>query len=470
MIPGFSFSWLQAMIERSFPLPMRINIRISFDPVARDKSLAASALLSASRIRTLNISGRSIDVLTFLKRLCSPSPLESLSLHVFYARGHVDLPEALFNRNAPHLHSLTLESSACLRAPLWLLSGITHFTVRGGVSLHDLLNTLKAMPQLEMLHIARDTLAESDQAPPHVVLPRLSRLSIRERYLRRLVLISSHIDAPPTLRKHLHMTLNSPWEHDINIFPAVQALFPQDSGPGVEDGGLRVAQVTGGPTRGSFDVWSRAFSESASANGAAFAREDALFLFHIEWRRLRYHNDPRPFFRLARLCSHLCTARIEDLTAVPGIPTKNGTDVQDAQDAPDSVAQWQALLAALPAVKTLRLHRGSTTILSLLRALSASADLLPLLRKIFVVHVTVRYSAVSTDGCDGGGLSGADADFSMASPGPNLGVELVATLSGRSGLEVVLIGCEVDEEALEALREQARVEIREECVYTQAYK
>jgi hypothetical protein len=473
MIPGFSTSWLQAMIERSSPLPMRINIRISLDPVTMVKSLAASALLSASRIRTLNISACPTDVLTILNRLCSPSPLGSLSLSVLDVSRHIDLPSALFDRNAPHLHHLSLESYACIRAPFWLLTGITHFTIFGGFSPHELLNTLKAMTQLEILHVAytlHDPLAVpvNEEVLSHVVLPHLSQLSIRESNLRRFIAISSHIDAPPTLRKHLHMMLRSPWEHYINIFPSVQALFPHESAPGVEDGGLWVAKVTGGPTSGSLDVWSRTFSESANANAAAFAREDALFLFRIEWTRLCYsvHNEPRCFFRLAKFCSHLCTAHIEDFTAVPEA-------YRILQDVPDAVAQWQALLAALPAVKTLPLHRGSTTCVSLLRALSASASLLPLLQKVFVVYSTVRYAAASADGCDGGGVSSADASFAMASPDSvkiNLGAELVDVLSGRPGLEVVLIKCEVDEEALEALRERAWVEIGDECVYTQAFK
>jgi hypothetical protein len=459
------------MVERSSPLPMHIKICIStIDPLLRLKSLAETELLSASRIRTLYLSGTPIDVLTILNRLCNPSPLESLNVNVIKAKRHIDLPEALYDKNAPHLHRLTLESYACIRAPLWLLSGITHFTINGGVSLHELLDTLKAMPQLEILYITHtlhdsDTLAGPEQALSHVVLPRLSLLSVRESNLYRLVVIS-HIVAPPTLHKHLCMTLMDTWEHYINIFPAVRALFPPDSAPGVEDGGLKVAKVTGGYLWGSLDVWSRTFSKSSSANTAAFAREDARFLFRIEWNRpqtiIEIFNEPLPFFRIAKMCSDLCTARIEDLIAVSEIHRI----VERVP--PDAVEQWQALLAALPAVKTLRLHRGSTTCLSLLRALSASASLLPLLQKVFVVYSTVRYAAASADGCDGGGVSSADASFAMASPDSvkiNLGAELVGVLSGRPGLEVVLIKCEVDEEALEALRERARVEIGDECVY-----
>jgi hypothetical protein len=47
----------------------------------------------------------------------------------------------------------------------------------------------------------------------------------------------------------------------------------------------------------------------------------------------------------------------------------------------------------------------------------------------------------------------------------NVGPELMGVVNGRSGLEVVLAGCEVDEEMLDALRKRARVYIGYERVY-----
>ena len=147
--------------------------------------------------------------------------------------------------------------------------------------------------------------------------------------------------------------------------------------------------------------------------------------------------------------------------------------MQDELDAPDPVVQWQALLSALPSVKTLRLHRGSTTCISLLSALYTSAGLLPLLQKIFVTHSMIRYAAAaSAGGCDGVGDTGVKASSALANPHlmkENMAAELVNFLSRRPGLEVVLIECEVDEEAFRALRERARVRIENECIYNQAY-
>ncbi|KAI9453467.1 hypothetical protein BJY52DRAFT_840654 [Lactarius psammicola] len=482
--PRLSISWSRAMTKRSSPLPMRINMQIGAFFSDGVESLVASELLPpASRIRTLRLSGYPVDVLKVLNRLCSPSPLESLSLWVTGMGERVELPEALCDRDTPHLRSLTFETPSCFRAPVWLLAGITHFTTSADVSLHELLGTLQAMPQLEVLCIARilNEWDASEQVPlPHAVLPRLSRLSFHDNTPHRLVVLSSRIDAPPTLRRHLFWRawLIPGWQHWASMFTAVQAFVPRDSSPGIDDGGLRFAQITGGYEYGSFEVWSRTGTETATADAGVFAHEDALFLFRIDWQGVVALADDaegpldefRPFFQLASLCAHLRTARIVDLVAGSEASSaiEREADVQDAPDAPDVVAQWHALLYALPSVKTLRLYHGSPACLSILRAFSASAGLLPHLQKIFVVQSTVRYAADSVARQGDIGDADADAGSAVACRKPvqaNMGAELVEAVSGRSGLEVVLAGCEVDEEALDALQKRARVCIGHERVY-----
>ena len=146
IIPRFSISWSQAMVERSAPLPMRIDMQIGARFGDGLESLAASELLpSASRIRTLRLLGYGADVLKVLNRFCSPSPLESLSIWMTGMGEPVDLPEALCDRDAPHFRRLTFETPACIRAPVWLL-GVIHFTTSASVSLHEFLGTLQAMP------------------------------------------------------------------------------------------------------------------------------------------------------------------------------------------------------------------------------------------------------------------------------------------------------------------------------------
>ncbi len=460
------------MMERSAPLPMRIDMSIGADMKDGLEYLTAAELLlriTTSRIRTLRLSGYPVGILTVLYCLRSPSPLESLSLWVIVHSEQpvdVNLPKALFGRKAPHFRYLRFENSfACIRAPRRLLAGITHFTTSASTGLYELLRALRAMPRLEVLRIEHICHVWDDTDPPErVSLPRLSLLSFHDTTPRRLVILSSRIDAPPALRKQLFWSRCAirSWNRLANMFTAVPALVPPDSAPGIDDGGLRVAHVTGGLERGSFDVWSRTGSNSASAS----SREDALFLFNVGWSysfidpRL---NDPsaRPstfsFFFLARLCGHLRTARIEDLTIAPETAINSAFDSWHEANA----EQWKALLTALPSVKTLRLHGGNPACVSVLRALSAFADpLLPHLQRVFVLHFTVHCAAAARpDSVDAAGAGSA-----VASREVNVGAELVQAVSGRSGLEVVLIGCEVDDEALEALRKRARIVIEDERV------
>ncbi|KAH9046752.1 hypothetical protein EDB84DRAFT_620192 [Lactarius hengduanensis] len=255
--PDLSISWSRAMTERSAPLPMRIDIHVGPCFVGGFESLAASELLPpASRIRSLRLSGYTTDVLTVLNCLSSPSSLESLSLWVTGTGEPVDLPEAMCNRDTPYLHRLTLEAPTCVRTPVWLLAGVTHFTTSASVSLYELLRTLQAMPQLEMLCIeefVRNTWSVIDppeQVPfPRAVLPHLSLLSFRSISLNNFVVLSSLIDAPPTLRRHIFWFAGSvsSWDSWANKFTDdLEAFIPDDSAPGVDDGGLRVARVVGG--------------------------------------------------------------------------------------------------------------------------------------------------------------------------------------------------------------------------------
>jgi hypothetical protein len=328
--------------------------------------------------------------------------------------------------------------------------------------------------------------------PPRVTLPNLSLLSFRDATPRRFMILSARIDAPPTLRRHFFWRLWAvpSWDRWATMLAGLRAptptgavIIPRDSAPGAGDGDLRVAHVKGGPACGSFEVWSR--TGSGPADTSAAAREEALFLFHIDWQRSPI--DPHgggsmgdhssPFFHLAGLCRHLRTALVEDLTVAFESATSDadGRGINASEDiAPETtnvMAHWQALLAALPSIRTLRLQRGGPACVSVLRSLASSADtLLPLLQKVFVVQHTVRYAAVRTDGAvlwnikrmAGTGVAGQRI-HELAHP--NVGAELVAVVKGRYGLEVVLVGCEVDDEALEALRKRAQVDIGDEWVY-----
>ncbi|KAH8994280.1 hypothetical protein EDB92DRAFT_1944152 [Lactarius akahatsu] len=412
--PGLSISWSRAMIERSAPLPMRIAMRIGACYEGWLGSFAASKLLFTARIRTLRLSGYLDDIISALNDLRRPSPLESLSLQAAPTRVqsfNVNLPEALFGGEAPYCRRLTFETYVRIRAPRALASH-RHYPP------HDQVKRHAACP-------ARHP--PGNVPPRRVALPRLSLLSFHGTP-RHLVTLSSHLDVPPTLRRQLFWSTGPilMWHNLAEMFTNTQAFIPHDSAPGVNDGGLRIAR-------------------------AAAAREDALFLFNINWdlsgraSRLFKYPPPYPFFRLASLCARLGTERVEHLTvasetAIEGAGITGGR-MTDVLETPDVAEQWKALLAALPSVKTLHLHRSSPLCLSVLRALSASADLLPHLEKVLVVQSIVRYAAGDLGGTGIAGSGSSSAVASREFVQVNLGAELV------------------DGDALDALRERARVVI-----------
>ncbi len=460
------------MMERSFPLPVHVDIRISSGTNPSSSSangyhpLAASELLFvASRIRTLRLAGLRSDILHVLNRLRSPSSkLETLSLSIYDSGGpSVYLPASLFGGNdkaAPNLHRLAFATDTCIRAPLWLLGGITDFTTGADMTLLELLETLRAMPQLQILRVQHCRAAWDEDAARleggPVTLPHLRLVSFRDTTPRRFVLLIPRIDAPPTVRRHLFWRswAVASWERWSGMLNAMRAFIPRDSVFGARDGGLCAARVMGGPARGSFSVWSR----SAAASGWGGEGEvDALFLFRIDWKGSPV--DPRgettllehssPFFHLGGLCTHLPAMRVEHLTIEP--------EPEQAVNTP--TVHWESLLRALGSVQSLRLGKRigiSSTLLHIV--VSASDTVLPHLQKLYIVQCEVRCAAqVPQDGVVPWNLT----RFGHAGPGRGVGNELVTLVRGRVGLEVVLVGCGVDEEALDELRKHAQVSVEE---------
>ena len=455
------------MIERSSPLLMHTTILLNpdWETYYGFNSGAASELFSTSRIHTLNLSGRPDNIVNVLNRLCSPSMLHSLSLRLPDLGDPVNLPESLYGGDAPYLRHLTFNSDAYIRVPLWLLANITHFTNNICVSLDHLIEMLEAMPQLEALCVVR-VYSYRDLADPHrdlpllprTKLPRLSLLSIRDRTTNGLLMLSSCIDGPPTLRRHFF------WQDDGDMWSSLawslttlEQFVPGDSTLDASDGGLRAAQTCGHECN-SFEMWSRTYSERASTSG----REDALFLLRVEW----YDRDPVDscFPNPSLLFSH--AVHIEDLTISPETGIEGpGCASESEADALIIVERWTELLTDISSVKTLRLHCGSYACVSVLRAFSASeGSILPHLQRVIVVNSSIHSGATAPpDAIGEAGKSRAVASGNFVQA--NVGPELLGVVKRQSGLEVVLAGCEVEEEMLDALRKRARVYIGHERVY-----
>jgi hypothetical protein len=466
------------MMERSAPLPVHIDIRISSSPGGLHPLAASELLFSASRIRTLRLVGLRVDILHLLNHLRSPSPLESLRFSIYDSGPPVQLPETLFGGKAPNLRSLTFAADTCIRAPLWLFKGITEFTTGADVSLPELLDALRAMPRLEVLRVqhCRAVWEETDNPdghpgiasspPARVTLPYLNLISFRDTTPRRFVLLSLRIDAPSTVRRHLFWRswAVSSWERWSSLLSTMRTFVPRDSVARADDGDFRVARVTGGPARGSFSTWTR----SASARATSTSPDDALFLFQIDWvespvdpqsESLLEHSSP--FFHLASLCeTELRTRLVQDLTVVPDVEQ---LEVNRVGMISMTTMHWESLVGRLSSVDSLRLHRGTSSLLS---RLSANA-LLPRLQKLYVTQCIVRHTREQQPD----GLALWNVMRGTPSPGfatrdvMNVGHELVELVRSRYGLEVILIDCSVNGDALETLRKHAHVEIGDEWVY-----
>lgn len=493
--PGLSILWAQAMIERSSPLPVRVDLRISTSSTDGLHPLAASEVLfAASRIRTLRLVGLRTDILRVLERLRSPSPLEALDLSIYDSGPPVVLPETLFGTKAPRLRSLTFAADACIRAPRWLLAGITEFTTGADTALAELLDALRAMPQLQVLRVQHCRAAwEEDDPAPAAALPRLQLISFRDTTPRRFVLLARRIDAPPTVRRHLFWRswAVASWTRWTAMLRAMRAFVPRDSAPGADDGDLRVVRVAGGAARGSFGAWTR------SATGSYEEREDALFSFEIDWsgspvdaqggdETMLEHSSP--FFHLAGLCAQLLAGRVVDLAIEPELELEleaetgpgmgMGMDMERVAaggDAAAVVQHWESLVGALRSVQVLRLHRGSSPILN---SLATNARLLPDLQKLYIVQRDARRAAAPVVPPDGrvvlwnlkrlAALRAGPLPVTAAStrdPSASIGNELVALVRERAGVEVVLVGCGVDSGALDELRKHTQVSIGDEWVY-----
>jgi hypothetical protein len=364
------------------------------------------------------------------------------------------------------------------------------------MALPELLETLRVMPQLQILRVQHcravwdEDTAEGGPPLRTVTLPHLQLISFRDTTPRRFVLLIPRIDAPPTVRRHLFWRswAVASWERWSGMLDAMRAFIPRDSVFGARDGGLRVARVRGGPARGSFCAWSR----SASISGEEEVKEeDALFLFQIDWRGSPV--DPRgetllehssPFYHLGGLCTQLPAMHVENLTIEPEpeqdrepVVVNDHHHANGAGIVSTSMAHWESLLRALGTVQGLRLQGGGTS--SLLQTVDSDI-LLPHLQKLYIVQCNIRCTAQPAP-LDGAVLwnlkrlalrSGGGSALGHAGPvahdgvlGRSVGNELVALVRRRFGLEVILVGCDVDDEALDELRKHAQVSIGDEWVY-----
>ncbi|KAI0265968.1 hypothetical protein BC834DRAFT_877175 [Gloeopeniophorella convolvens] len=319
------------------------------------------------------------------------------------------------------------------------------------------------MPQLEVLRVqhCRAAWDDEDAQGVRVALPHLRLVAFRDTTPRRFALLCAHVDAPPTVRRHLFWRLwtVAGWERWEQLLETMHGFVPRESAPGADDGGLQVVRVAGGPARGSFCAWTR----SAVAPATSTSQDDALFQVDVDWKESPAEPSgvlgrASPFFHLAGLCGHLRTTHVDGLLIDP--------DVDGHVDCADATATyWASLASVLPSVRAVWLHKGAP---SVLRAVTPGS-LLPNLQKLFIVRTTIRSPIEVSEGLLWNFRSRLGP---RESPEPGvrdamgvMGEDLFAFVRNRDGIEVILVGCDVDAGFLDMLRKHAQVDVGEEWVY-----
>lgn len=481
--PNLNVFWADVLQQRSRPLLLGVHLRVGRrdidDREASMSTYPAVVILRfiSHRIHTLRLDGPREDIQSLLSTLRTPSPIHALSINIplWDLGAPFSIPESLFAFSAP-IRTLSFSADRALRAPKWLLRGLTSFTTGGRVTLPDLLDALRQMPVLEhftLLHCS-PVWNESD-VPLGAPIPmdKLEGFVVRAESPRNFVLLAMRLAIPETARKRLAVrTLAAPgWGFWARWLEALPPLYSAR-------GGLQHVLISGGPTRGCFRAWTDGPHD-----------DTARFCFEMEW-----HGSPpapdgvraieltSPFYRLHTLCDEL-NASLVSRIVLEGDPGR----VVVPND------YWCQLLARLPAVEEIWLHPGTAEVLRSACAPRGGAEpILRSLKRVYVVEGRVTaprledssetYTAGSSDEEEEGSALDRRLDIPTPLPLPHPAVEVrdeakkkaeVLCLDVTPGLmallqtngavqprehrEVHLRGCEVEDGALSPLCALAKV-------------
>jgi len=302
-----------------------------------------------------------------------PSSLQSLSINIplwdpgtpFY------IPGTIFSFQPP-LRSFPFSADRALRAPDWLLRGLTSFKVGGKVPLEDLLDTLRQMSVLEHFTLLECTAVwdEVDVSPgAPIPMERLEEFIVRTESPRHFVLLAMRLVIPDGARKRLIVStpaapdcgLWSPW---LEALPSLYAARTR--------GGLQHIRISGGPTRGRFLAWTDGPHDDL-----------ARFCFELEWNGsppapagVRAIELTSPFYHLHVLCDELNAADVRRVLVEGG---SAHIDVAEGY--------WHQLLVRFPSVEELWLYPGTVKVLeSACAARDNTERVLQSLRRVYVIE------------------------------------------------------------------------------------
>ena len=425
--PNLNLLWIDIMHERSRPLLLDVHLRVGRRDID-DRQVTMTAynaqliLLKVSRrMRSLRLDGPREHVTSTLSNLCTASLILSLSLNCpHWDRGTpFAIPKNIFASSAS-LRSLSFSAERALRAPDWLLQGLTSFKIGGNVPLLGLLDALLHMPVLEYFTFLGCTAVwdESDEFPGDPIpMNRLKEFIVCTESPRHFVLLATHLAIPDTARKRLAMrTLMAPGRKLLtNWLRALPQFYTTYS-----RGGLQNIRISGGPTRGRFLTWTDEPHDDM-----------ARFCFELEWSMVPGIEPSSPFYYLGALCGELNAVGAHRVL-VEGDPAHYAV----------ATGFWRQFFAQLPSVEELWLYPGTAKVIRAARTPPGAERVFRSLKRVYVIEGTfaeppsLSKPNVTSETDLSGVLSEVDLD---RSPSP-LGLFVVdcePEENWREGLELV---------------------------------
>jgi len=457
--PNLNLFWVDIMQERSKPLLLDVHLRVGRRDID-DRQVTMTAYNAqlilrkiSHRVRSLRLDGPRDHVTSTLSNLRTASPILSLSLNPPpWDRGApFAIPKSIFASYAS-LRSLSFLAERALRAPDWLIQGLTSFKTGGYVPLLELLDALRQMPVLEYFTLLGCTAIwdEKDVFPGDPIpMNRLKEFTVRTESPRHFVLLATHLAIPGAAR--MRLALAAPGygllTHWLQALPPLYASYTR--------GGFQNVRISGGPTRGRFLAWTDGPHD-----------DTASFCFELEWDmyEVRGNELTTPFSYLGTLCDELSAVGVRRVL-VEGDPSHTAV----------ATGYWHQLFAQLPSVEELWLYPGTAAVLWSACTLPDAERVLQSLKRVYVVEG--RLSAelprlskpnIIVESDLSGVFTGMDLKGSPGPPFHSLDVRpgLMAHLRGGGAhlREVYLRNCEVEDGALAPLCALAKVRMNHDWI------
>jgi hypothetical protein len=377
------------------------------------------------RLSSLRIDGSREHVQSTLSNLHKPSPLHSLSINIplWDLGSPFCIPEDVFSYEAP-VRCLSFSSDRALRAPDWLLHGLTSFKTGGKVPLLDLLDALRQMPFLKHFSLFKcTTIWDEDDVSPGspISMNRLEEFTVRTESPRHFVLLAMHLAIPDRARKRLTVrTLAAPengsWATWLEALPSLYSARIR--------GGLQNIRISGGPTCGRFLAWTDEFHDDM-----------ARFCFELEWNGsppaqggVRAIGLESPFYHLHTLCDELEAVNVRRV-----LVDRDPSRIVVAK------GYWHQLFSRLSHVEELWLYPGTAEVLSSACARLQSAEhehVLQLLRRVYVVEGRLSAPKMAELSTTSEPVLGREAVVERRSVSCGVSPGSMTSLSSKSGLIV----------------------------------